>query len=259
MDDKLKVVKIGGQVIDDAQALQSFLIAFSKIPGKKILVHGGGKLATRMSKLLGVEVTMQEGRRITTDENLKIVTMVYAGLINKQICALLQSQGCNAIGLSGADADCIQSTKRKPTPVDYGWVGDVNAVSTDNISLFLENGITPVFCAITHDGEGQLLNTNADTVAAEVAIATSQQYDTDLLYCFEKAGVLTDVDDELSVIPQIDQQDYQRLKLKGIVQKGMIPKLDNCFYALDHEVSNVYIGNTEVITPHASTAYTQIV
>jgi acetylglutamate kinase len=173
--------------------------------------------------------------------------MVYAGLINKQICAQLQGKNCNAIGLSGADANTIQASLRDTAPIDYGWVGDISKVNSSPIQLFLTNNITPVFCAINHDGKGQLLNTNADTVAAEIAIEMSKEYDTELIYCFEENGVLEDIKDPTSVITSISQKTYTDLKAKGIIAKGMIPKLDNCFHALKHNVAKVIIGNASLL------------
>lgn len=248
MTKKLKIIKIGGNIIDDGQELASFLIDFARLEGPKILVHGGGKSATKLSEKLAVPTQMIDGRRITSTENLEIVIMVYAGLINKQICAQLQGKNCNAIGLSGADANTIQASLRETTPIDYGWVGDISKVNSSPIQLFLTNNITPVFCAINHDGKGQLLNTNADTVAAEIAIEMSKEYDTELIYCFEENGVLEDIKDPTSVIASINQKSYFKLKTDGIIAKGMIPKIDNCFHALEHNVAKVLIGNASLLT-----------
>ena len=247
MKTKLRIIKIGGNVIDDSENLDLFLANFARLDGFNILVHGGGKLATKLSDKLGVDVQLIDGRRITSSENLEVVTMVYAGLINKQICAKLQGYGCNAIGLSGADANCITSTKRPPTPINYGYVGDIKTVDTTAINNFLKEDITPVFCAITHDGNGQLLNTNADTIAAEVAIAMSSDYETELIYCFEKKGVLANVEDDNSVISSINMEKYEALKAKGTINSGMLPKMENCFHALKQNVSKVIIGSVGVI------------
>jgi len=247
MKKKLKVVKIGGKIIDDAQELASFLTDFARLDGSKILVHGGGKSATKLSEELGIPTQMIDGRRITSTENLEIVIMVYAGLINKQICAQLQGKKCNAIGLSGADANTIQAALRDTTPIDYGWVGDISKVNSSSIQLFLTNNITPVFCAINHDGKGQLLNTNADTVAAEIAQEMSQHYETELIYCFEQQGVLRNMNETDSVITSLNQKTYATLKTEGIIAKGMIPKIDNCFHAMENNVSKVIIGSAKVL------------
>lgn len=246
-DDMIKVVKIGGHIIDDSNALEEFLKAFALLEGPKVLIHGGGKLATRMSSKLGVDAKMNAGRRITTDEDLEIVTMVYAGLVNKQIVAKLQSLHCNAMGFSGADADLILSEKRPVQTIDYGWVGDVKTTNDNVLSFCFSNGLTPVCCAITHDGNGQLLNTNADTIAGELAIAASRVGETELVYCFEKKGVLADVNDDDSVITAINHTDFQLLKASGAIHTGMLPKLDNCFNALKKGVNKVIIGNAAVI------------
>lgn len=251
MKNKLRIIKIGGNIIDDEKKRDSFLTNFAQLKGFKILVHGGGKLATKTSERLGIKTQMTDGRRITSKENLAVVTMVYAGLINKTICAKLQGFNCNAIGLSGADANCILATKRHVKPIDFGWVGDIERVNTKAIELFLGNKITPVFCAITHDKKGQLLNTNADTIAAEIAISLSSTYETELIYCFEKKGVLADIKDDNSVIRTIDKKKYEELKTKKVIHEGMLPKMKNCFRALDKKVSKVIIGNTEVIGTQA--------
>jgi len=239
----LHIIKIGGNVIDDKQALFSFLMEFALLNEPKILVHGGGILATRLAEQLAIPTQMYEGRRVTDEESLKIVTMVYAGLINKQIVAQLQAQHCNAIGLSGADANVIPATRRNPVPVDFGFVGDV-APSTINAS-FLENliqqGIAPVCCAITHDQKGSLLNSNADTVAAALAIALSAHFETHLIFCFEKEGVLSNTDDTSSLIPEITRVKYQELKENKLITGGMIPKIDNAYKAIDAGVKKVII------------------
>ena len=247
MKNKLSVVKIGGSIIDDEQRLDNFMNNFANISDAKILVHGGGEIATKLSTKLGIETKMVNGRRITSKESLEVVTMVYAGLINKKLTAKLQSYGCNALGLSGTDANCITATIRDSKTVDYGWVGDVKEVNTSAIQLFLICRMTPVFCAISHDENGQLLNTNADTIAAEIAIAMSQEYEVELIYCFEKKGVLEDVNDDDSVIRAINSKTYNDLKAKGIIDAGMLPKMENCFYALGKRVSKVIIGDTQVI------------
>lgn len=247
MKTKLTVIKIGGEIINNSEQLESFLEDFSCIDQPKILVHGGGKIATALSKKLGVETRMHEGRRITTKDNLDVVTMVYAGLINKNIVASLQSKECNAIGLSGADANMITAVKRSSTPLDYGFVGDLKSVNTETIDVFLKNKITPVFSAISHDKKGQLLNTNADTIATEIAIAMSTLYETELIYCFDKKGVLMDVNDENSVVENINTEGYQQLKEQNVIHDGMLPKMENAFHALNNHVSEVMIGNTHFI------------
>ncbi len=244
---KLHVIKIGGNVIDEPKELEKFLSDFSRISDLKILVHGGGKVATELAKRLGIEQELVNGRRITDAETLKVTTMVYAGLINKQIVAALQSKKCNAIGLSGADANTINASKRKVKDIDYGFVGDIESsgVNVEMISVFLENDITPVFSAITHNGEGQLLNTNADTIASALAVALSKKYDVQLNYCFEKKGVLRDVEDDGSVINIITQNSYKDLLSEGVIFKGMIPKLDNAFDAIRNGVSAVMIAHSK--------------
>ncbi len=242
--DKLYVIKIGGNIIDDEIKLSSFLKSFSQVEGKKILVHGGGKLATRMAEAMGVQQQMIDGRRITDAETLKIVTMVYAGYINKNIVAQLQSFSCNAIGLSGADGNLILAHKRK-SEIDFGYVGDVDKVNIELADVLLQRNDAIVIAPITHDGKGQLLNTNADTIAQEVAKAMSALYEVDLIYSFEKSGVLLDVNDETSVIEKINASSYEQLKVEGKIFEGMIPKIDNTFVALKGGVNKVIIGKAE--------------
>lgn len=261
----LRVIKIGGNIIDDEKKLSSFLSAFASIEERKILVHGGGKLATKLAAQLGVEQQLINGRRITDAETLKIVTMVYAGYINKNIVAQLQSYNCNAIGLSGADGNLIQSHKRRAKAlsfgvpiaigmgevIDYGFVGDVDFVNTTLLKNLLQQNINVVVAPITHNKQGLLLNTNADTIAQEIAQSMSEFYDVDLIYSFEKTGVLLDVNDESSVIPALTKKYYEELKtpLHGMgtprIFAGMIPKLDNAFTALDKGVNRVIIGKAE--------------
>ena len=241
----LHIIKIGGNVIDDSDQLMIFLEKFAAIPGKKILVHGGGKIATRLASDLGLEAKMVDGRRITDEKMLDVVTMVYAGLTSKNIVATLQKYGCDALGLSGADANVIKAIKRPIKDIDYGFAGDILADSVNTLSIkkFLDAGFTPVFSAITHNGNGQLLNTNADTIASSLALALSELYETSLIYCFEKNGVLTDISDEDSVIESINFESFEKLKSQGVISEGMIPKLDNAFNAISKGVKNVYIGN----------------
>ncbi len=247
MKQKLKIVKIGGNVINEKELLASFLCDFSNMEDLKILVHGGGKRATEMAKNLGLTPKMVDGRRITDKENLEVVTMVYAGLLNKNIVAQLQQKNCNAIGLTGADANTILSHKRKIKNIDYGFAGDIDTVDSNVLNILIENKLTPVFCAITHDKKGQLLNTNADTIASEIACAMSSEYEVELIYCFEKKGVLTDINNDESVIEKIDSKRYLQLKKDKIISQGMIPKIDNCFHALENGVGQVIIGKPEII------------
>lgn len=243
--DRLYVIKIGGNIIDDAQKLHSFLKAYAAIEGLKLLVHGGGKLATKLAADLGVQQQIIEGRRITDEETLKIVTMVYAGYINKNIVAALQAAGCDAIGLSGADGNVIKAHKRVHPTLDYGFVGDVDAIDTTLLHALLQQNKSPVICPITHDGNGQLLNTNADTIAQEMCKALSALYEVHLIYSFEKAGVLLDAENDATVIPQINPAYYQQLKEQKIIFAGMLPKLDNAFAAISAGVTKVIIGQAE--------------
>ncbi len=243
--DKLYVIKIGGNIIDDEVNLGSFLTAFTNIPGKKILIHGGGKLATRMAEKLGIEQQLVDGRRITDAETLKIVTMVYAGYINKTIVAQLQVNKCNAVGLCGADGNTILAHKRQHPVLDYGFVGDVDAVNSGLIKNLLEQNMAVVFAPVTHNQQGQLLNTNADTIAQEVAKAMSKDYEVELIYSFEKNGVLLDVNNDNTVIGKLDRKYYEELKKGDRIFAGMLPKLDNAFAALDNGVSKVIIGKAE--------------
>ncbi len=247
MKRNINILKIGSSIINDANSLDLFLSQFARLSEPKILVHGGGRIATELCGQLGITTKMINGRRITSTENLSVVTMVYAGLINKNICAKLQSYNCNAIGLSGVDANSILSAKRDVNPIDYGWVGDIAEVSVNIIQLFLANNMAPVFCAIGHDGKGQLLNTNADTIAAEIAIAMSHDFESRLIYCCDKKGVLADTNNDDSVIESISWAKYQGLKEKGIIDEGMMPKMENSFHALENNVSKVIIGNINVI------------
>jgi len=243
--DTAYIIKIGGNIIDDEIKLSSFLSSFASIKGKKILVHGGGKLATKLADQMGVQQQMIDGRRITDAETLKIVTMVYAGAINKNIVAQLQANGCNAIGLTGADGNLIQAHKRQHPTIDYGFVGDIDSINTDLLKTLLDKNITIVAAPITHDVKGTLLNTNADTIAQEIATALGKLYQVRLIYSFEKNGVLLNVDDENSVIPRINPGYYTELKEKHLIFAGMIPKLDNAFAALEKGVDRVIIGKAE--------------
>ncbi len=242
---QLAVVKIGGNIIDDEKQLTSFLKSFATVKGYKILVHGGGKIATEIGKKLGIEPNYVNGRRITDAATLDLVTMVYAGSINKKIVASLQALGCNAIGLTGADANLIEANRRPVKEVDYGFVGDVKSeqVNTKVLKMLLESGLTPVFAPLTHDGAGTMLNTNADTIAQELAKSMADLMDVQLIYCFEKKGVLTDPVNDDSVISKIDEQSFEDIKLQGIITDGMIPKLENAFAAIRKGVKKVLIGH----------------
>jgi acetylglutamate kinase len=247
MKDKLKIVKIGGNVIDDERQLSSFLDYFSALEGCKLLVHGGGRKATELANALGVPTQMVSGRRITDEKGLEIVTMVYAGLLNKKIVAGLQARGCNALGLTGADANSIMAHKRTGSEIDYGFAGDIDQVDSVRLGSLILAGLTPVFCAITHDGNGQLLNTNADTIASELAQGLCVDFEVELVYCFEKDGVLEDLDDEASVVGQMDFKKFQKMKSEGAIFEGMLPKLDNSFNALRSGVARVIIGKPELL------------
>ncbi|WP_218598728.1 acetylglutamate kinase [Polaribacter sp. NJDZ03] len=246
--EKLSIIKIGGNIIEDDTSLNAFLKLFSNLEGKKILVHGGGKRATHIASKLGVESKMVNGRRITDAETLEVITMVYGGLVNKNIVAKLQALQIDAIGLTGADINSIQSEKRPVKDIDFGFVGDVKEVASNSIDKLIKADFTPVFCAITHDGNGQLLNTNADTIASTIAVGMSKIYETSIYYCFELNGVLSDFNDKNSVVKQINSKTYQELLTAEIITDGMIPKIDNCFDALNNGVSKVHIGNTAMLT-----------
>jgi acetylglutamate kinase len=244
----LYVVKIGGNIIDDDRKLASFLKDFAALPGNKILVHGGGKLATRMAEQMQIPQQMIDGRRITDAETLKIVTMVYAGYINKNVVAQLQANNCNAMGVCGADGNVILAHKRVHPTTDYGFAGDVDAVNTDILKSLIDQQIAVVVAPITHDKKGQLLNTNADTIAQELARGLSRLYEVQLIYSFEKSGVLLDANDDSTVIPTINPAYYQQLKTEQKIFAGMIPKLDNAFAAIDSGVKKVIIGKAEQLT-----------
>lgn len=245
--EKLTLIKVGGKIVEEASTLKSLLEQFSKIPGNKVLVHGGGRSATQVATQLGIETKMVEGRRITDEAMLKVVTMVYAGLVNKNIVAQLQANGINSLGLTGADINYMRSDKRKPNPIDYGFVGDVREVNTDILADLIARGIVPVLSPITHDGKGNLLNTNADTIAQEAAVALAKRFDVSLIYCFEKDGVLKDENDDSSIIPLITKTDFEAYKADGTISGGMIPKLDNAFTAISKGVKEVVITSANHI------------
>ncbi len=245
--DKLSIVKIGGNVIRDPVQLRAFLENFVQIAGAKILIHGGGKESTRMAERLGLETKMVDGRRVTDADTLDIITMIYGGKINKHIVAQLQALKCDAVGLSGADGNSIRAVKRPVGEVDFGFVGDVTRINSDFYRLLLGGAYVPVCCAISHDNKGQLLNTNADTIASCIAVELSASYDVALYYCFEKAGVMTDVENENSVLQELTEHDFERMKAEAKVVAGMIPKLKNCFDALHGGVKKVRVGSTGMI------------
>ncbi len=247
MKKKIHIVKVGGKIIDDASRLHVLLEALKQISGSKILIHGGGKTASELGLRLGIEPQMIEGRRITDEPTLDLVTMVYAGLINKKIVAQLQAQQINAVGLSGADLNVILAEKRPVQTIDYGFAGDIQAVNQAALALLIEKEIVPVLCSITHDGQGQLLNTNADTIAANVAVSLSALYEVRLLFVFEKKGVLQTLDNEDSFIRELDHSLFQTYQAQGIIHEGMIPKLDNGFEALRQGVAEVIICKAEEI------------
>ena len=244
---QINIIKIGGNVIDNPDTLAQFLIDFAQVKGLKILVHGGGKLATKMAEGLNIPQQMIDGKRITDAETLKIATMVYAGYINKNMVTQLQKSGCNAIGLSGADGNAIQTVKRPTEPINFGFVGDMTekSINTEFIEILLKHTLVPVFCAITHDTNGQLLNTNADTIAQSLAVSLSEKYDVNLIYSFEKKGVLLDPSDDDSVISSINPASFIDLKEKGIVSAGMIPKLENALKAISAGVSVVRLCHAD--------------
>jgi acetylglutamate kinase len=245
--EQLHIIKIGGNCIDDSHELELFLSNFAAITGPKILIHGGGKMATQLATKLGTKQTMVDGRRITDAQTLDIAVMVYAGLINKSIVAQLQARNCNAIGFSGADGNLIQSVKRPNQLIDFGFVGDIldDGINIRLFETFLQNGIIPVVSPITHDGNGQLLNTNADTIASKIAIALSLQYHVILTYCFEKTGVLYALENEESYLPILTKEKFTQLKVEGIISKGMLTKLDNAFAAIEQGVTQVTICNAQ--------------
>ena len=242
MKEKLTIVKVGGAVVEDDLQLSQLLKDFSAIEGRKVLVHGGGRKATKMAERLGIETQMVNGRRITDADMLEVVTMIYGGLVNKNLVARLQENGVNALGLTGADANVIRSHKRPlKNGIDYGFVGDVEDVAHETLGHLIEAGITPVMAPLTHDGMGHILNTNADTIASETAKALARIYDVTLIFSFEKKGVLRNPDDDESVIPVITPEDFERYKADGTISGGMLPKIENALNAVDAGVSKVII------------------
>lgn len=245
--DKLTIIKVGGKIVEEEESLKKLLSDFSQIRGNKLLVHGGGRSATRLAEKLGVESQMVNGRRITDAETLKIVTMVYGGLVNKNIVAGLQALDINALGLTGADMNIIRSEKRPVSDIDYGYVGDVKHVNADILADLISQGVVPVLAPLTHDREGHLLNTNADTIAGETAKALATKFEVTLVFCFEKKGVLMDENDDNSVIPSINKEEFKNLVDKGVIQGGMIPKLENSFEAIKSGVKEVIITQASEI------------
>lgn len=251
--EKLTLIKVGGKIVEEPDTLQQLLRDFSSIEGHKVLVHGGGRSATKIASQLGIESLMVNGRRITDAEMLKVVTMVYGGLVNKNIVAGLQSLQVNALGLTGADMNIMRSDKRPVKDVDYGFVGDVKEVNADVLASLILQGIVPVLAPLTHDKQGHMLNTNADTIAGEAAKALAKYFDVTLMFCFEKKGVLLNEDDDESVIPEIDRASFQKYVAEGIIQGGMIPKLENAFQAIDAGVKEVIITQASEIHKHTGT------
>jgi len=243
--EKIFIIKVGGNILDEESVQQTFLKNFAAVAGKKILVHGGGKIASSFGKQLGIEPNYINGRRITDKATIDLVTMVYGGLVNKRLVATLQSFNCNAIGLTGADANIIPATKRSVKEIDYGFVGDIDSsqLAVSSWQLLLNNNFVPVIAPLTHDGKGQMLNTNADTIASTLAVALSKTYEVRLIYCFEKKGVLENVEDENSVINLINKEKYSQLMADKKLADGILPKIDNAFDAIDNGVKEVLIGD----------------
>ena len=253
MKEKLTVIKVGGKIVEEPETLNQLLADFSAIEGYKVLMHGGGRSATKLAAQLGIESKMVNGRRITDAETLKVVTMVYGGLVNKNIVAGLQAKGVNAMGLTGADMNVIRSVKRPVKDVDYGFVGDVQQVNAELLGDLIRRGVVPVMAPLTHDGQGSMLNTNADTIASETAKALAQLFDVTLVFCFEKKGVLSDENDDDSVIPVITPVEFKQYVEQGVIQGGMIPKLENSFSAIDAGVSQVVITLASAINGQGGT------
>ncbi len=255
MKEKLTIVKVGGAVVEDSQQLEGLLSSFASLEGRKLLVHGGGRRATSVASGMGLQSRMVNGRRVTDKDMLEVVTMVYGGLVNKTVVAQLQAKGVNAIGLTGADMDVIRSHKRAPKEmtmpdgtketVDFGYVGDVDRVDAGSLQALLEKGFTPVMAPLTHDGKGNMLNTNADTIASETAKAMASLYDVTLVYSFEKSGVLSDPDDDTSVISEITHESFRQLVADGIVSGGMLPKIENALAAVEQGVKEVRITRAD--------------
>lgn len=239
---KLRVAKVGGAILEEVQARDSFIKAFAKLPTPKLLVHGGGRTASELAQKLGIPVKMHEGRRITDKATLELAVMVYAGKVNKNLVAQLQALNCQALGLTGADLGLILAEKRPAQPIDFGWVGDIKAVNASLLAQLIQLGIVPVFAALSHDGKGNMLNTNADTIAASLAAALATHYEVELFFGFEKKGVLKNLEDSEHYLPTIRQSELESLRAQGIVNSGMLPKLNNAFMALEEGVQKVWIA-----------------
>ena len=247
MKNRITVIKVGGKIVEESESLGNLLDRFTQIEGRKVLIHGGGRTATHIAERLGIESRMVDGRRITDSDTLQVVTMVYGGLVNKNIVAQLQARGVNALGLTGADCNIIKAHKRPVANIDYGFVGDVEHADGNMLSNLIEQGITPIVAPLTHDGKGNLLNTNADTMAAETAKALAAHYNVTLIYCFELPGVMRDPDDAGSLIATITHDSYRTLLADGTVSGGMIPKIDNAFNAIENGVKEVIITRADAI------------
>lgn len=245
--EKLTIIKVGGKIVEEEESLRRLLADFKNIQGNKLLVHGGGRSATKLAERLGIESRMIAGRRITDKATLEVVTMVYGGLVNKNIVAGLQALGVNALGLTGVDLNLIRSEKRPVKDIDYGYVGDVKEVNADALSMLIMRGIVPILAPLTHDKQGNILNTNADTIAGETAKALAKLFDVRLVFCFEKKGVLMDENDDDSVIPEINKSDFVRLTEEKVIQGGMIPKLENAFACIENGVKQVVITSASQI------------
>ena len=257
MKEQLTIIKVGGKIVEEEASLARLLDDFAALPGRKVLVHGGGRSATRLAERLGIESRMVDGRRITDAETLRVVTMVYGGLVNKSIVAGLQARGVNALGLTGADMDVIRSVKRPVKDVDYGFVGDVERVDATLLGDLIGRGIVPVMAPLTHDGRGHMLNTNADTIAGETAKALAARFDVTLMYCFEKKGVLRHADDDESVISAIDRPTFEALAADGTIAGGMKPKIENALSAVEAGVSRVIITRADAIDGRSGTVITR--
>ncbi len=253
MKEKLTLIKVGGKIVEEEATLHALLDDFAAIRGHKLLVHGGGRSATQLAARLGIESRLIDGRRVTDADMLRVVTMVYGGLVNKHIVAGLQARGINALGLTGADMNVVQSAKRPVKEIDYGFVGDIERVNASLLATLIGQGVVPVMAPLTHDGKGHLLNTNADTIAGETAKALAAHFDVTLVYCFEKPGVLLDETDDNSVIPALTRAEFERYVADGVIQGGMIPKLDNAFRALDAGVGEVVITLASAIRKSGGT------
>ena len=257
MKEKLTIVKVGGKIVEDEASLQRLILSFAQMDGLRLLVHGGGRTATDVAKRLGVETVMVEGRRVTDQAMLEVVTMVYGGLVNKHVVAALQAAGINAIGLTGADMNVMLAHRRPAGRVDYGFVGDVDKADGEALARLLQSGVVPVMAPLTHDGHGQLLNTNADTIAGETAKALAHHFEVTLVYCFEHAGVLKDANDEESLIPTINRASFEALVADGTVSSGMIPKIENCLQAVEQGVARVVITAADALGTDSGTVITQ--